>query len=75
MLWCDESLPKSAEILRNLKIFLEPRNQEPRLHRSLGQNLGSDEKVFLEPRTKIIPKTSEQSCFLVSWFQGILKTS
>ena len=63
MLWCDE------------KIFLEQRNQEPRLHRSLGQNLVSDEKVFLEPRTKIIPKTSEQSWFLVSWFQGHLQIS
>ena len=75
MPWCDESLPKSADIFGNLKICLEPRNQEPRLHRSLGQNLDSDEEVFLELRTKIIPKTSEQSWFLVSWFQANLKIS
>ena len=41
MLWCDESLPKSAEILRTLKIFLEPRNQEPILSPKLLNNLSS----------------------------------
>ena len=62
-----------SKICRNLKISLEPRNQEPRLLRSLGDNLGSRFQENLLIRTKILPKTSVQSWLLVSWFQKILR--
>ena len=68
-------IQNSAEVLRNLKISLEPRNQEPRLRRSLGDNLGSWFQENLLIRTKILPKTSVQSWLLVSGFQENLQIS